>query len=93
MCGTTCVGPDLPACSSWLPGTVSQVLGPQRFRVILADGRVLDRPIDHVHLRTPTSPETDTPAVVPVSELQEEDQTDDPSSKSRAPDPPALSVN
>ena len=87
---------NLPACLSWLPGTISQVRGPQRFRVILADGRALDRHIDHVRLRTPTSPETissDALAVVPVPELQEEDRNNDPSSNSRALDPLALSVN
>ena len=35
----------------WLPGTISKVLGQQRFHITLEDGRVVDRHIDHVRSR------------------------------------------
>ena len=81
---------NLPACTSWLPGTIVKVLSPQRFQVALSDGRVLDRHIDHVRLRVPT-PETVNPSttVVHPPDLQEEDQPTDPQVNPAALEPPA----
>ena len=35
----------------WLPGKISEVVSPQRFIVQLADGRRIDRHVDHVKQR------------------------------------------
>ena len=42
--------------STWLPGTIVEARGELTFHVELGDGRVLRRYIDHIRLRTCTSP-------------------------------------
>ena len=83
---------NLPACSSWLPGTISRVLTQQRFRVTLTDGRVFDRHIDHVRLRTPvpetSSSETSMGPVVPLPDMTEDNQISEPQGNPQPSDPP-----
>ena len=81
---------NIPACTSWLPGTIVKVLSPPRFQVALSDRRVLDRHIDHVRLRVPT-PEKVNPSttVIHPPDLQEEDQTTDLQVNPAALEPPA----
>ena len=42
---------NLPSGAGWLPETITQCRGSDRFHVSLEDGRVVDRHIDHVQLR------------------------------------------
>ena len=42
--------------SEWLPGVIQQVTGPLSYRVLLPDGRVVKRHVDHIHTRPSTDP-------------------------------------
>ena len=70
----------------WFPGTISQVLSHQRFRVSLEDGCIVDRHIDHVRRRVAVPgknrPEPSTDPVPPDLDVSED-------SPEPAPDPPA----
>ena len=43
---------DFPIGKEWLTGTVSEVEGPLTYLVMLFDGRIVRRHIDHIHSRT-----------------------------------------
>ena len=87
---------NLPTCSSWLPSTISQVLSPQRFRVTLSDGRVLDRHIDHLRPGAPTSeagrPDVTSGPVIPI-DLEDEDPDSDLPVNPPESEPPANPVD
>ena len=46
----------------WLPGIVSKVQGPLSYLILLDDGRVLRRHVDHVKLRETISEPSSGPA-------------------------------
>ena len=89
---------NLPNFSTWVPGVITLVLGLQRFRVALEDGRVFDRHIDHIRSRTPTpeTPAQSTPTgdTIPIPDLTDDDSTNvSPSNlPAQPPDPPAPPV-
>ena len=51
---------DFTDHKKWIPGIVSKVQGPLTYHVSLRDGRVLRRHVEHIRIRTCTSP-TDPP--------------------------------
>ena len=71
-------GPGLP----WLTGTITRVLSPQRFSVLLDDGRTMDRHIDHLRPRVPSmttnNQESTADPIIPNTELFEDGDTPEP---------------
>ena len=80
----------------WFPGTISKVLGQHRFQISLEDGRVVDRPIDHVRYRV-MAPEGDQPEpsiepVIPDLDLSEDSNEPSSNTPVKVADPPAPSL-
>ena len=69
----------------WFPGTISEVLSQQRFRISLEDGRVVDRHIDHVQHRIvpPEGDQSQPSAELVLPDLDLPEDSVEPS-----PDPP-----
>ena len=77
---------DLPTRNTWLPGTVTKVLGSRSYEILLSDNRTIRRHLDHIRPNY-DSTESNTNAEVPTDWVPTSTDTDTPSTDTPTPTP------
>lgn len=75
---------DLPTRNTWLPGTVTKVLGSRSYEIRLQDNRIIRRHLDHIRPNYNLT-ESNTDAEVPTDWVPTSTDTDTPSSGAPTP--------